>query len=114
MERIFADGDNPAYAGSSGFSLDSVFEPAKNFKDLGSLTNVLVQNAFTIAGVIFLALLIFGGFQFIVAAGGGDAKKLEQGKQALTTAVIGLVIVIGSVWIVQIIEMLTGLKLITK
>lgn len=102
MERIFAE------------DIKSFFQPANNFTNLGSLTNVIVRNAFTIAGLIFLVLLIFGGFQFIVAAGSGDSKKLEQGKKALSGAVIGLVLIIGSVWIIQIIEMLTGLAILPK
>ncbi len=99
MERILA------------FSLSEV-APAKNITDVGTLTNVIVRNAFTIAGVIAFILLIFGGFQFIVAAGSGDSKQMEKGKQAITAAVIGLVVVVASIWIVQIIEVITGMKLL--
>jgi hypothetical protein len=90
----------------------SVFAPAKNFTTIGSLISVIVPNAFVLAGIITLLLLIFGGFGIISGAGSGDTKKMEQGKQAITGAVIGLIVVVGSFWIVQIIEKLTGVALL--
>ncbi len=92
--------------------IETIFTPAKTFNTVGSLTNVIVKNAFVVAGVIFLFLLIFGGFGYIVSAGNGDAKKMEQGKQAITSALIGLLIVFASYWIVQIVGIITGIKLI--
>jgi hypothetical protein len=99
MERIFA------------FDLKEA-APAQGINDLGTLTNVIVRNAFTIAGVVAFILLIFGGFQFIVAAGSGDSKQMEKGKQAITMAIVGLAVVVASIWIVQIIETITGLNLL--
>jgi hypothetical protein len=37
---------------------------------------------------------------------------MEQGKQAVTGAVVGLIVIMGSFWIVQIIEKLTGMPLL--
>lgn len=85
--------------------------PATDLSNFGLLVNVVVRNAFVFAGIISFFLLIFGGFQVIVAA--GDPKKLEKGRGAITGAVIGLLLVVGSFWIVQIIEIVTGLKILT-
>ena len=93
-------------------NIANTFEPAKNFDTLGKLVSVIVQNAFVIAGVIAFVLLVLGGFGIIVSAGSGDTKKLEQGQKTITSAVIGLLIIVGSFWIVQIIEKLTGLTLL--
>lgn len=95
-------------------NLNEWYSPGKNFSNLGSLTNVILQNAFVIAGIIALVLLIFAGFRFIVAAGNGDTKQMDEGKKAITGAVAGLIIIIVSVWIVQIIETLTGIKILPK
>lgn len=95
----------------ASFSLSEV-APAKNITEISILTNVIVRNAFTIAGVVAFILLIFGGFQFIVAAGSGDSKQMEKGKQAITAAVIGLVVIVASFWIVQIVGTITGLDLL--
>ncbi len=85
--------------------------PNPNLNSFGPLVTAIVRNAFVFAGLISFILLIFGGFQVIVAA--GDAKKAEQGKAAITGAVIGLLVVLGSFWIVQIIEVVTGLHILS-
>ncbi|MBI4065070.1 hypothetical protein HY409_01745 [Candidatus Gottesmanbacteria bacterium] len=103
MERVFAGVDLKTDLSKTLYS----------FGTFGDLVSVIVKNAFVIASVIAFIFLVFGGFSIIMGAGGGDTKKIEQGKEAMTGAVIGLLIVIGSLWIVQIIEKLTGLSLLT-
>ncbi|MBI5614572.1 hypothetical protein HY947_06615 [Candidatus Gottesmanbacteria bacterium] len=94
--------------------IEQIFTPAKSFPTIGSMVNVLLKNSLVIAGIIALALLIFGGFGVIVSAGEGDTKKLEQSQQTITGAVTGLIIIVAAVWIIQIIEKLTGLKLLSN
>lgn len=96
----------------SGIDLKECFPSVTKFGTLGDLTNVIVRNAFILAGVISFILLIFGGFSIIVGSGAGDTKKIEQGRQAMVGAVFGLIIVIASVWVVQIVEKVTGLSLL--
>lgn len=83
------------------------------FDTFGALVTVIVRNAFVLAGIISFLLLVFGGFSVIMGAGAGDTKQLEKGKQTITGAIAGLIIVVTSYWIVQIIEKTTGLSLIT-
>ena len=90
------------------------FKDITQFQDIGSLVTVVVKNAFVVAGLIMFALLVFGGFGMIVAGSSGDAKKLEEGQKAITGAVIGLLVIVGSFWIMQIVEKLTGLTLLPK
>lgn len=82
------------------------------FGTIGGLVNVIIRNAYVAAGIITLLLLVFGGFTLIIGAGAGDTKKLEQGRQAITGAVIGLILVVTSFWIVQIIQLITGINLL--
>jgi hypothetical protein len=100
MENVFA------------VDIKEVFTPAKNFDTIGSLVSVIVQNAFVLAGIIAFVLLIFGGLGFIMSAGSGDAKQMEQGKKAITGTVVGLIIVVASFWLIQVIEKLTGMTLL--
>jgi len=86
----------------------SIFAPAGTFDNFGSIVSVVVKNAFVLAGVISFVLLIVGGFGVITSAGSGDAKQMEQAKKSVTGAVIGLIVVITSVFIVQIIAKITG------
>jgi hypothetical protein len=54
--------------------------------------------------------MIFGGF--LIISGGGDSKKTDEGKQALTNAIIGFVIIFTSYWLIQIIEIITGIPIL--
>lgn len=99
MERVYAE-----------VNIGQQFPSITRFTDIGSLVSVIVPNAFMLAGVLTFLLLVLAGFGMIQAAGSGDTKKMESGKQAITGAVIGLIVIVGSFWIIQIIETLTGLK----
>lgn len=83
------------------------------FETFGDVVSAVVKNAFVLAGVLCFVLLIFGGFGVIVGAGGGDAKKMEQAKGTVTAAVIGLLLVIGSVFIVRLISIITGVDILS-
>ena len=82
--------------------------PAPKIINIGTLVNIILRNAFVIAGVVALFLLIFGGFGFIMSAGSGDSKGMEKGKQAITGAIIGLILIALSASIVALIGTLTG------
>lgn len=93
-----------------GVDISKIFAPAQFFKTFGDLVTVIVRNAFVLAGIISFVLLVFGSFTVIMGA--GNPKSAEKGKQAITGAVAGLVIIVTSYWIVQIIERITGLPLL--
>ena len=82
------------------------------YSSLGEFVSQLLPNVYIIAGIILFFLFIFGGFSIITSA--GNPEKQQQGQQALTAAIIGFVIVFTSYWIIQIIELLTGVKLLYR
>lgn len=84
--------------------------PSQDIDTFGTLISAIVKNGFVLAGVISFILLILSGFGFIVAA--GDTKKLESSRGRIIGSVLGLIIVVASFWIVQILEKVTGLKLL--
>lgn len=92
--------------------IGSLYSPAQTFPTYGTLVTVIVKNAFVLAAIVSFVLLVFGGFAVIVGAGGGDSKRIDQGKQAITGAVVGLMIVVGSFAIVEILSTLTGVQLL--
>lgn len=93
------------------FNDPAVFSPAR-LTTLGSLTSLLVQNAYVIAGILAFLLIVVAGFQIVTAASSGESKKMEKGRQAMTAAVIGLLVIIGAVWIVQILGIISGVNLL--
>lgn len=104
---------NTVSAAGSSVDIGDLAKEITPFQTFGSFVEVIIRNAFVLAGVITLILLIFGGFGVIVAAGSGDSKKMEQGKKTITSAVLGLIIVVGSFWIIQILEKITGVAILS-
>lgn len=76
------------------------------------LISLILRNSLTIAGIILLALLIFGGLSFIINAGSGDAKKTQAAQGVITSALIGFAIVFLAYFIIQIIQVITGLNIL--
>ena len=84
------------------------------YQSLGGLISVFLKNAYVLAGVLLFFLLLFGGLGVIMGAGQGDPKKTSQGQQAVTSALIGFGVVFASYWIIQIIQIVTGLNILAK
>lgn len=62
---------------------------------------MIIQFLLLIVGLVAIAFIIYGGFQFITSR--GDEEQATAGKRTLTNAIIGLVIVILSYIIVAVI-----------
>ncbi len=84
------------------------------YGSVSALITIFIKNAFTLAGIILVILLIFGGFNFIIAAGNDDPKKTQQAANTIKAALIGFAIVFLSYVIVQAIETFTGLKILNS
>ena len=85
---------------------------SQTFPDIGSLFSVLLKNSLTLIGVILVVLLIFGGVSYIIGAGSNDARKTAQSQAIITDALIGFAVVLLSYFIIQIIEVVTGLNIL--
>ena len=94
--------------------LSDKFDISDKYKDVSSLVTIFIKNAFTLAGIILVILLIFGGFNFIIAAGNDDPKKTQQAANTIKAALIGFAIVFLSYVIVQAIETFTGLQILNS
>ena len=74
-----------------------------------SFISSVLPNVYIIAGVILFLHLVVGGFLLITAAGNTD--QAQNGQKALTSAIIGFIVVFASYWIIQIIETITGIPI---
>ena len=79
--------------------------------DIGSLVSLFIKIVFAVSGVIILVFIIMAGIGLIAGAGSNDPEKIEKGKQSATSALIGFVVVFVAYWIVQLIELWTGMKI---
>src|SRR5690606_27251137 len=85
---------------------------AGQFPTLGSLISTILPNVFIISGVVLLFLLFFGGFTIITS--NGNPEQTQKGMQSLTAAIIGFVIIFSSYWIIQIIQIITGIPILNS
>jgi len=76
-----------------------------------NLLPVVVMWAIAIAFIIALALIIYSAIRFITS--GGDEKQVEGARKTLTYAIIGLILVLSSFFIVQFIGRQTGVTCIS-
>ena len=75
------------------------------------ITNV-VYGVLALSGVATIILLVISGIKFLLS--GGDQIKLEQARKTATFAIIGLVIILASFFMVNVIAKLTGATCIIK
>ena len=76
------------------------------FPNIASLVTAIIAAATALMGLIFFALLIFGGIRYMLAR--GDEKATQAARGVLTNAVIGLLIVLGAFAIITLIGLFTG------
>ncbi len=84
-----------------GFGFGSVTEVATNagYSPSNDLTldqriSSLVATFLSLLGVIFMVLMIYGGYNWMTAA--GDEAKIDKAKDTIRAAIIGLIIVIAA------------------
>ncbi|HSD98921.1 MAG TPA: hypothetical protein VLB73_04480 [Patescibacteria group bacterium] len=76
---------------------------------IGPLFNRILGIALSFAGVVSLFLIIAAGITFITSGGG---KQVEQAKNMLTYAIVGLVIVLLAIFIINLVAGATGVTCI--
>ncbi|OGJ15310.1 hypothetical protein A2585_03185 [Candidatus Nomurabacteria bacterium RIFOXYD1_FULL_39_12] len=84
-----------------------------NLSGIGLYVSAIITGSISIAGIIFLFLLVGSGIAMISGAGKNDPQSVQKGKQTATSALIGFVVVFMAYWIVKLIELITGLNLIS-
>jgi hypothetical protein len=90
-------------------SIESSWPLAKivPFQTLGGLIGYLLPKALIIGGVICFIVIIITGVGIIATASSGDAHAAESRKNVLTYALVGLIIMLGSYWILQFLNFIT-------
>lgn len=78
---------------------------------IGSVITRLLPYIFSFAGMIFLLMILFGGFGLLTST--GDPKKLQASQQRITMAVVGFIIIFIAYWVVQILGTMLGFTEVT-
>lgn len=85
-------------------------EQAQQLSTPGGIISRVLEFAFPIAGLILFVMIVWGGFEILTGA--ADKKSLDAGKQRISAAIIGFVLLFVSYWIIRIIEEVLGIKVI--
>jgi hypothetical protein len=85
-------------------------ELAQELSTPGGIVSRLLLFAFPAAGLVLFVMLIWGGFEVLLGA--LDKKRVDAGKQRITAAVVGFLLLFVSYWLVQIIEYIFGLVIL--
>lgn len=80
------------------------------YPNISTLISNILPNVYILAGLILLFGIIFGGFTMISNA--GNKEKQQQGKEVITKSLLGFAIIFASYWIIQIIQILTGINIL--
>lgn len=78
------------------------------FSSLSDVISNLLPKVLLLGGLISFIIIIIAGVGIIAGAGSGDAHETENRKNILTYAIIGLVLMFGAYWILQIINFITN------
>ena len=90
---------------------DNPISKQQEFSSIGGFIGSILPNIYIIAGIILFIVFFIAGIYYIANAGKGDQKATEAGQKAITAAIIGLVIIFTSWWIIKIIEIVTGINI---
>jgi len=63
-------------------------------KSIAEIIGALIGTFLSLLGVIFLILIIYGGFVWMTSA--GNENKVLKAKQILTRAIVGLIIILSA------------------
>lgn len=85
-------------------------EAANRFNSPAGIVNRALTFLFPLAGLALFFMLVWGGFEILSKA--TDAKAVQAGRQRITAAIIGFIVLFASFWIIQVVEWVFGLSIL--
>lgn len=73
----------------------------------GGIISEVLRYLFPLAGLILFVMIIWGGFEMMTSSVAG---KKDAGRQRVTTAVIGFLLLFATYWIAQLMQAVFGVK----
>jgi hypothetical protein len=93
---------------SGGYSADNVVPNPTGLHTFTELLNKIISYLNMIVDPLVVIMVLWGGFQILTA--GGDEGKFKTGKQTLTYAVIGAIVVICASGLIFVINEFLGVS----
>jgi hypothetical protein len=77
-------------------------------ESLESIAGTFIRYVMTLGALIAIGVLVMGGISYMTS--GGDKMKVQQAQSTMTSAIVGLLIVLGAYLIVKAICITGGLS----
>lgn len=77
----------------------------------GAIVSRVLQFLFPLVGLVLFVMLIWGGFEILAKSVQGT-KALEAGKNRITAAIVGFLLLFATYWMAQIIETVFGIVIV--
>jgi hypothetical protein len=103
-DNSFFDSLNPLQTGEDALLAQSLSTP-------GGIVSRLLLFLFPLAGLILFAMLVWGGFEILSSSTQGT-KGMEAGKNRITAAIVGFLLLFATYWMAQIIEVVFGIVIV--
>lgn len=98
-------------AQAQSVDIGNTFGPTRSsqsFRTLGGFVNVVLPNVLTLAGIIALIGVVVSGWNLMLHAGGGEGEKAAKDRGAFTAALIGLILIFGAYFLLQLTGVIVG------
>lgn len=82
-------------------TITPVAAPQGFFTDIGDTINTVLTFVFVVAVLLVFMYIVWGGITWITS--GGDKGKTEEARNKITAAVVGLIILLASFAILQLV-----------
>lgn len=87
-----------------------IIEGAPTIKCIEAVFANIVSVVVALTGIVLFIMLIVASFKYMTA--GGDPKAAETSKKGMTSAILGLGLIIGAYLILRLLSNFTGLDLL--
>lgn len=102
-DAAFFDTLNPLVISNSPYTAD--------LSTPGGIISRVLLFLFPLAGLILFVMIVWGGFE-ILAKASESKKALDAGKNRITAAIVGFLLLFASYWLVQIAEVIFGITIL--
>ena len=79
---------------------------------VGQIISALLPYIFGLAGFLILLYIVLGGYQVLVSQ--GDPKQMAAGREKITYAIVGFIVIFTAYWLVQLIARILNIQRIIE
>jgi len=111
IPQIYAESQSlgGSFTGVGGFQF---ITPSQSPEIITNIASTMFGFLTTVAGLAFMLYFILGAISWITSS--GDQQKLDKAKSQMTSAAVGLIIVVASYIIIGIVGQVLGIDILLR